>query len=482
MISILRKKSFHKLFLTLFIFLTGCKPQAIQTTLQLSQPESEFLSIEVDPSHTYQVIESFGVSGAWWAQEVGGWQADNRQKVIDLLFDPIKGIGLTLYRYNIGAGGGGEIQDYWRKTEGFEIGPRIYDWRRDANATRILKMVHAAGIDQFVAFANSPPSRLTRSGMVSGSVDGESNLGLYQEEEFAQYLVDIVRYLRQELGIPIGWISPINEPQWEWNLSNGQEGCHYTPEETAALVYALQEAITKNGLEVKVLAPESAKWSGSQVYIDALYQNFKLFSNLDQFAIHSYWSTPEEKEQLAGYIRETYPGVRLWMTEWTEMQPGRDTGTQSAIVLARTIHEDLTLGGVTSWQYWIGVSKYDFHDGLIYIDQNIQKITETKRLWAMGNYSRFIRPGWKLILAKVTSPGLLVSAYTPPQGQSLVIVAINILPQSQEATLKINGPNWFHMSAYETSETKDLAQVALGTLPERYSFPGNSVTTLVIQP
>jgi len=439
------------------------------------------LVIKVDPEQGFQTIENLGVSGAWRAQEVGGWQAGNRQRVIDLLFNEQEGIGLSAYRYNIGAGGGDEIIDQWRKAESFETGPMIYDWSRDANAVRILKMVRAAGINQFIAFANSPPPRLTRSCMVGGRTDGASNLGIRQEAAYARYLVDIVSHLQQEEGIPISWVSPVNEPQWDWNPSKGQEGCHYSPDEVAVLVTALQKAIQNEGMDLKILAPESGQWAGSQKYLEALMDQANGFPKLDVLAIHSYWSTSKDKELTSQMIRQKYPEVRLWMTEWTEMQNGRDEGMDSAITLAKTIHDDITLAGVSAWQYWIAVSKYEYRDGLLYVNPGSQIVTETKRLWALGNFSRFIRPGAQLISAQLNSDRLQVSAYQTPDRNSIIIVVINSQPDAQPARLEIPG-DWFALEGFETSQKNDLKQVYQGTLPDSYTFPSLSVTTLIIKP
>ena len=65
--------------------------------------------IEIDPSQRFQTIEGFGASGAWWAQSVGAWPKDKREPILKLLYDSQDGIGLTIYRYNIGAGSGDDI-------------------------------------------------------------------------------------------------------------------------------------------------------------------------------------------------------------------------------------------------------------------------------------------------------------------------------------------------------------------------------------
>jgi len=188
-------------------------------------------TIELDPSEEHQTIEGFGASGAWWAQDVGGWEEEVRDRVIRLLFDHDEGIGLSVYRYNIGAGSGKEIRDPWRRTETFEVTPGVYDWTRDRNAIWVAQAAHAAGVERFVAFANSPPARMTRSGLVSGAATDErggwadlrvwmgdlpstltglelsprhtrSNLRPDMVDAFARYLVDIVRHLREVEGIP----------------------------------------------------------------------------------------------------------------------------------------------------------------------------------------------------------------------------------------------------------------------------------------
>jgi O-glycosyl hydrolase len=472
------------LVLSLFLAVSACHPQQ-RIREDFAVPNNlppKNVKIIIDPAQTYQTVEGFGVSGAWWAQEVGGWQSDNRERVIKLLFDPDKGIGLTGYRYNIGAGAGAEIQDPWRRTESFEITREIYDWSRDSNAIRILELAYQAGATQLVAFANSPPARLTRSGMVSGAIDGQSNLGLNQEEAYAVYLADIIRHLREDRGLPIQWLSPVNEPQWKWNSSNNQEGCHYSPEEVVALLEALDKKIKEYNLEVNLLAPESGNWRSSRDFLNALANNPDLLSSLSVFSVHSYDSLSEDKKILANLIRTDFPHLRLWMTEWVEMRTGRDYGMTSAVTLAETIHQDLSLGGVTSWQYWIAVSKYDYHDGLLYINPGFQAVIETKRLWALGNYSKFIRPGYQRIDSQTDSPNLLVSAYQSPDQGQIAVVVINKSVSPVLANLQIQNRNWFKLDAYSTSEQNNLAQIYQGATPGNFTFPAFSITTLLVRP
>lgn len=353
--------------------------------------------IAIDPATLHQRIEGFGASGAWWAQNLGTWSGPRRAEVARLLFSRGKGIGLSQYRYNLGGGIDDTITDPWRTAETFETGPGTYDWERDAAARWFLHAAAEHGVEDFVAFVNSPPRRLTANGHTYGD-PGTSNLPVEHHEEFVQYLLDVVGHFRDDEGIDFRFISPINEPQWTWDAP-GQEGCHYEPEQVRELTAATIEAFAASGLGTVVSAPESGEYKAvysGQDYAGVLLADERIRAGLGEFATHSYWSTDDQRA-LAAQRMAQHPEVPLTMTEWCEMVGGRDAGIDSALVLARTVHSDLTIANAAAWQYWIAVSRYDYHDGLLYTDYaapgDEESLQETQRLWALGNYSRFLRPG-----------------------------------------------------------------------------------------
>jgi O-glycosyl hydrolase len=432
-------------------------------------------TITINRTQPHQTIEGFGVSGAWWAQAIGGWSEPNRQRIIDLLFDPQQGIGLTMYRHNVGGGERGLI-DPWRNTQTVETSAGEYDWTRDANALWVLRAARDAGVTDVIIFANSAPGRMTVSGRASGNPGGGSNLLPEMHDAFARYLVDIARHLIEVEGIPVHWISPINEPQWDWQPSKGQEGTHYTTNEIVSVLHALQAQIEAEKVPVDISAAEAGEWSSAAIYARRLFDDPILSAKLDHFAVHSYWSEAGEKAAFVRFMDKNYPQVRLWMSEWTEMREGRDYGMESALVMANTIHDDLTIGGVTSWQYWIGVSKYNFRDGLIYTREHSERIEETKRLWTLGNYSRYVRPGAVRVEATSSDGAVRVSAYLDPATGVLSVIVIN--NSAEEQTLTFDDPNAAASTvlAYETSEANDLATNNTTTIPP------NSVTTFVFTP
>jgi hypothetical protein len=74
---------------------------------------------------------------------------------------------------------------------------------------------------------------------------------------------------------------------------------------------------------------------------------------------------------------------------------GKDLGIDPALYMAKVIHNDLVNANASAWHWWIAISPYNYKDGLVYIDKNKTDgdFKSSKMLWALGNYSRFIRPG-----------------------------------------------------------------------------------------
>ncbi|SDW76222.1 glycoside hydrolase [Paenibacillus sp. CF384] len=441
--------------------------------------------IEIKQADKKQRMEGFGASGAWWAQHTGSWQESELARLLELFYDPHKGIGMTIYRHNIGAGDGEEIEDAWRRAESVEVAEGQYDWSRDAQALAVMKMAVEKGAKQIVAFANSPTPRMTISGMTSGHQEGKSNFRAGMEEQFAQYLIDVVKHLIEVEGLPVEWISPINEPMWLWNAENGQEGCHYTPEECLLVYRALDRKLQEQGLPVRISAIEAGEWTSARMYYYKLAEDKELMSRLGNIAVHSYVphvSNPVYKEEFTELIRREQPNLSIWMSEWTEMEGGADYGMETALNLANLVHEDITIGGVTSWQYWIAVSKYDFRDGLVYVDEAEGRIKETKRLWAFGNYTKFIRPGDVRNEAYSDHSELKVAAFTDNGGERVTLVVVNNSKENVTSGIDIGTDGeGTSTEIYETSADSDLERVFTGATPRVWTFKAESVTTLVVK-
>ncbi|MGO4936452.1 glycoside hydrolase family 30 protein [Fundicoccus sp. Sow4_H7] len=451
----------------------------------------ETVTIDIDISEEHQTIESFGASGAWWSQDVGGWtdmendSLSKREYIAQLLFDPTDGIGLSSYRYNLGAGSTLEnspkIEDPWRRAESFESAPGVYDWTNDQNSMWFLKQAVAYGIDDIYLFVNSPLTRLTESGAAYGETDasGKNKINLLPEnyQVFADYVLDVTEYFLED-GIPVTHISPINEPQWEW--TGGQEGIHYEPEEVVNILEVFVDEMEKRSSlsDVSLSMPELGEWANSSTaYFNRLIESEKLMDSIDTWDIHSYWSDNLAKLNFIDWMEENEVEVSLKMTEWTEMVNGRDYTMNSALTLANEIYEDLTTLDVEAWQYWIAVSSYDYRDGLIYVELDDQTITPTKRLWTMGNFSKYIKPGYVRVSTSSSNKALDSVSFIGEgdNGEELITVIIN---QSYfDKFVSLDGLDYTNQISFITNVDHDLEEQEI-TDNQQILIPRQSVVTI----
>lgn len=450
-------------------------------------------NIVVDSSVTYQTIENFGASDAWTMDPIGKhWSEENKQRIADLLFSREEGIGLTAWRFNIGAGSAvtdrGIIPDPWRRAEVFKASEDAdYDWSKQSGQQWFLRAAKERGVDTLIAFVNSPPSWMTKNGHAQpDSSVGSTNLKDGYEGKFAEFLVDVLQHFADE-GLEFQYISPINEPTWDWNGA-WQEGNRYNNDDIRRVVLELHRQLQASGLAAQISAPDGveitalldddyftkftrqARYTGGannlglgkyREYIELLLGDPEMKEAVgNKVASHSYWSDysrpgddrlGELRELLAANLRKYDPDARYWVTEYCilgDLGPGRDLTIDSGLHVARTIHFDLTAAEATAWQWWLAMSKYDYKDGLLYTDyQNVgdeQNILTSKILWVLGNYSKFIRPGaMRIDLSglddEVRYDGLLGSAYIHEEEKTVTVVFVNDSTEEQLVRVSLTG-------------------------------------------
>ena len=467
-------------------------------------------TISVKLQKDCQTMEGFGASAAWWAQDVGAWTEPGqsgetvRDEILTLLYGDA-GIDLDIYRYNLGAGSKGEADasyysDPWRKTQSFLTADGTVDYTLDAAAVWCMEKAASLGVGEVVFFSNSAPDTMTINGKTHCDPDPARldytdengtdhfyslpNLDASQYRNFADYALDAVEHFRAA-GVPVTSVSPINEPQWTWQ--GGQEGCHYEPEEVVALYKVFLAEMQARNLTDSV---ELAMFESGQPYGDTLKRYVEAIADDDTLSpvfrtldTHSYWGTAEDKEKTARYLRWHYPDMTVRCTEWTEMVNGRDVTMDSALVLANTVIEDLTILDAASWSYWIAVSAYDYRDGLIYVDRDAHTYETTKRLWALGNFSRFVKPGAVRVETKLAKDSPL-SAVAFRDGKTATVVVVNATDKAQPCTLDFGSKATFSgVEAYVTDAARDLenAGALLTAADGAYTgeVPAQSVTTFV---
>lgn len=306
-------------------------------------------TVHLDDGH--QVIDNFAASDCWSMQKVGGWSMETRQRVANLLFSDRDGIALSCWRFNIGGGINPQITDSWRTAETFEVSRGKYDWSRQPNERWFLGAAKSLGVPQFLAFVNSPPGRLTRNGLTfcdPGS--GTTNLKPGAEDEYGRYLGDILEHFAHAQDpaerISFDYISPVNEPQWDWS-KHAQEGNRASNRDIKAIIQAVALELEKRRLSTQIASLESGslpdmwqvnkkssqRWGGEYGnYIDSFLGDPGVNGLMSgRIGYHAYGSDRLDgalvtnREQL-GKKMEQYPSWKLWQTEYCVMEGSEGEG------------------------------------------------------------------------------------------------------------------------------------------------------------
>ncbi|MBR4348815.1 MAG: glycosyl hydrolase [Fibrobacter sp.] len=372
--------------------------------------------VVVDPGKKYQVFEGWGTSLCWWAVKAGAWSEANRSKLIGAIADPDTGLGYTIFRYNIGGGdqpghdhltkgdGGGKVPGYKPTEKG------DYDWTADPYQRAIaLELAKRVKDPIFEAFSNSPPWWMTKSGCVSGSNDGSDNLKEDYFDDFADYLSEVALHFKTEWGLTFRTVEPFNEPSAGWWKSNGgQEGCGFKNNQSRMIV-ELGKALQKKGLFPETSVSAADETSIKQAHDQLGNYTAEALSYLGQVNTHSY-SDGSYRKQL--FNRAFGLNKRLWQSETGPLSKSGDE--HIALWMANVIIQDLRDMHAEAWIDWqIGDPAENWRS--LALNHSKQTFTPNARYYMHAAFSRFIRPGSRIIdsdngntLAALTPDGALV--------------------------------------------------------------------------
>lgn len=388
------------------------------------------MKINLSSAKKIKTIKGFGGSAAWWSPQI----ADEKtaDEVVSLLYGN-DGLGLNIYRYNVGGGYEKDnlrMDNPWRPVESFMNRDGSYNWDADKNAVNIMKKSVATGnVDTLIFFVNSPHFTHTISGQTSGGfTEHFSNLAKDKYEAFAVYLIDIAEHFIDE-GLPVKYISPINEPQWKWGgESVWQEGCHYEPDEVCACFLAFAKELEKRKSTLRLYGMESGNISEqTKEYYNLLESEPLIMKYLDVFAYHSYGSDDNVQNKIEfGEWADDNIKTRLDMSEWCELPCRHDTHSiESALIMARIIGEDLIYSHAESWTAWVCANQWDScSDGLLVAKDDWSEYYIAMRYYALAHYSKYIPVGsTSLDIGYQTSRGFSIFAFEKPNSEKVLVIS-----------------------------------------------------------
>ncbi len=459
---------------------------AIQTLIfNICTHNEETQTLGIISAERYQTFEGFGTSSCWWSQNIDN--EETAKEIARLLYDDETGLGLDIYRYNIG---GGEhdnpecrIWDTSRRTESFyvlneETGEYEYDFTRDANARRMLDYAVEYGAKEVILFCNSPHFSMTKSGHASGGLEEyTSNLPKENYAAFVEYVLTIADWFVEQ-GYPVTAISPINEPQWSWGGAwVGQEGCHYTADETVEVLELFAVEMQKRGVSYKLSGPESGQLTEEYYeYIDKFFASEILDEYCDSISAHSYWIDNNwwAKSSFGNKMAEQYPDKKFEMSEWCELPMKIDPKSiDSGLWMANIIMQDLSWMNAVSWQSWTAVNG----DGVLDIVNG--ELIHYNRYYAYKQFSAFIKPGMTRVKVKDSAGDQSrISTVAFMDSEQTVIVIINNEDYAQNINLY---GNYDSMKIYRTDANNNCAEIYSGNKFEHTNLTPKSITTITYE-
>jgi glucuronoarabinoxylan endo-1,4-beta-xylanase len=388
---------------------------------------------QIDLTQTFQKIDGFGASSAWTA-------ANMPDALADQFYSTDTGIGLSLLRVQI---------------------------KPDGTTAELATAKKAVARGAKVWGAPwSPPAEWKSNGMTT---NGGSLLDEHRQD-WANRLAAFATSMDAQ-GIALVAISAQNEP----NYTASWDTCRYTPAQLVTFVRDfLGPALAATGLNVPVMAPETQGWDGFGSFANALMADSTATAMIGPLAMHYYAGSPYD------YEPAKTAGKALWETEVSDDKVNKnlDTTMDSGVRVAQMIHDNLVTGGVSAFHYWWLVPGSGGGNGAL-----SQSNALLPRAWAMGNWSRFVRPGFVRIGATAQpQENVYVSAFADPAGTRLVVVAFNTLTNERRQDFTIAGGTTAQVTPWMTATGKNLEQqspVGVTDGAFTYVLPGKSVTTFV---
>lgn len=324
----------------------------------------------------------------------------------------------------------------------------------------------------------NPPASMAETVSRNGRSEKRVKPGSYAD--YAAHLNKFAKYMKDN-GVPLHSISFANEPDWgyDWTWWTVDEVYNFTKNNAGAL--------RANGN--KVMSAESFAYAKS--YYDKILNDPAALANIDIIGHHYYASSASSANSFFQYplADQKAPTKERWMTEhytdskgsanlwagWIETQDqGQAVRMDSvrALDVGYEMHRGLVEGKLNVYTWW-------------YIRRDYGPIMNTggtvsKRGYVMGQFSKFIRPGWVRVEAtKNPSTHTWVSAYK--KDDSVVVVAIN-RSGAVNLNVSIPGIKATKLTKYTTSSSKNIAnggEITVTNGSATVPLDASSATTLV---
>ncbi len=487
---------------------------AVMAYAAFATPRSAFAasSVTINGATTFQTIDGFGASDAFKTSSAiegsTGLSSAQTQQIENDLFSTTSGAGLTIVRNEIGALTNGASGDSNSSIEpNAPSGPNAtptYVWDGNDNGqVAFSQAAQSYGVKQFYADAWSAPQFMKTNGSLlnGGYICGETGSGAPTcssgdwRQAYANYLTQYAKDYAS-VGVPLNYIGFVNEPDFTPNgyvgmlLDSTSAGAgnrgnidSSTPQAIDFIKNYLGPTLKAAGLSTRAACCDATSWDHAATYANGILADSTASSYLGLVTGHAYYASPN------GVITSpiTTKGQHVWETEastFDSFSTAWDDGSDaSGFQWGMNLWNALTNANVNGYLYWwFAENNSSNSDNEAFININGSNFTVSTRLWAFGQYSRFIHPGATRIGATSGDSNLKVTAVKNTDG-SYAIVVLNGNTSATSTSFTLQNVSASSATPYLTNASNTIApQSAIPVSGGSFTatIPARSLVTYVL--
>jgi glucosylceramidase len=422
-----------------------------QTMLLQAQPDISFSSgsssglvIRVDATTQYQQMDGVGGSltdsSAWliWNK----LSASQQTTLMQELFSPSKGIGISFLRQPMGATDFSASGNYsYDDLPAGQTDPNLTNFSIAHDTTYIIPLIkQALSINpniKVVALPWSPPAWMKTTGTMNGGGMNTTFL-----PSLAQYFVDFVQAYQSQ-GIPIYALSVQNEPLYS-TTGYPSESLAATDESTF-IASNLGPALSTAGLQnVKIFGYEH-NWDNT-AYPDAVLGSAAA-PYVSGTSFHCYAGDPSA--QLT--VEQAFPAKDIWFTECsgitTSTFPGDLVWNAENLLIGATRNYARS---VSLWNLALDQNSGPINGtctncrGVVTINDSVSpsQVTFNVEYYVLGHLGKFVVPGAHRIDSNTFGAGSIEDvAFQNPDG-SIVLLVLNSATNAGTFSVSFNSQSF----------------------------------------
>ncbi len=425
---------------------------AVAANAQTTSKQTSVEQTTVNWNDVHQTIVGFGAAWFYHSGTLRRMSDPARDQILDLLYSPAKGIGLSIVHQAFQP----EVSP----------SPGTFDWSQEDDNGWLDAQAQARGVMQFMYSSQTPPGWMKDN----GSILAGGSLLRKNYKAFADFLTAYIKHDASAYGITIDLVAPTSEP----DVNVRYQSSRWTGRNIHDFIKKnLYPDLRKNALarSARIVTPYECCWK----------LDYAAETMADRVTLREVFAFGAD--DYGGYSSSPLDTKGKPLIQGSVTDDNTDYSIADGIRWAENIYGHMTDAQSAAWLWW-WATQPSGGELLIIMDPNVSttEFRTTKRLYTIGNYSKFVRPGYVRIgVAGAPAEGVQVSAYKDPSTGDFAIIAINQNRADVPLTMSFIGFAAGAVTPWITSASRNLApQPALNAGDGvRATLPAQSVTTFV---